>query len=298
MTNLQDVMFIENIANDIEDIYKNYMLDKGVKPKNNGNYFFQYMNFLERNIPSRSREIVESSRLKISIKNKKGYEQLKKEIIAGNDINSYQSDKLFNPQFIDKLFNFENLVHLHLGEKLILNKQKTRTYIERTKNVAIALITDEKVYFISIQPHGKGYGNKTWINKEYLEVLAIEFPEIIKNRIIEDEGDNFDFERIKKCRDIGINYSTKINESETYKNVPVMVGLNPIKLEHRIKLDKISDYVRNWVEIVKKEINSREIKGTYQISLIKMTREENGFPKKLIFKILKDGKEYDECEIS
>ncbi|UNH29330.1 hypothetical protein MNY64_18195 (plasmid) [Moellerella wisconsensis] len=298
MKNVQDVIFIENIVSDIEGIYKNHMLNKGLEPKNNGYFFFQYMNFIERNISNRSRKILESSRFEIPIENKKGYEQLKKEIIAGNDINSYQSNELFNPQFVDKLFNFEGLVHLHLGEKLTLNKSKTRTYIERTKNVAIALITDEKVYFISVQPHGKGYGNKTWVNKEYLEVLAIEFPEIIKNRIIKEEGDNFDFETIRKCRDLGINYSTKVNELETYRNLPVMVGIGPIKVEHRIKLDKINEYVKNWVERVKEKIRDKEKKGTYQINLIEMTREENGFPDKLIFKILKDGKEYGEYEIS
>lgn len=298
MKNSQEFIFIENIANDIEDIYKSYMLDKGLKPENNGDYFFQYMNFIERNISNRSRKIFESSKFKVPIENKKGYEQLKKEIIAGNDINSYQSNELFNPQFIDKLFNFESLVHLHLGEKLTLNKSKTRTHIERTKNVAIALITNEKVYFISIQPHGKGYGNRTWINKEYLEVLAVEFPEIIKNRIIKEEGDNFDFDTIRKCRDIGINYSTKVNESGTYRSLPVMVGINPIKVEHRIKLDKINEYVKNWVEKVKEEIRNKEKKGTYQINLIEMTRKENGFPDKLIFKIYKDGKEYGEYEIS
>ena len=77
-----------------------------------------------------------------------------------------------------------------------------------------------------------------------------------------------------------------------------MVGINPIKVEHRIKLDKINEYVKNWVEKVKEEIRNKEKKGTYQINLIEMTRKENGFPDKLIFKIYKDGKEYGEYEIS
>jgi len=275
----EKINFIEDFESDIENIYKKYLIKENLTYKNNQSYFYQYMNFLERYIIPKPRKVLESSNLKMSNDIEiQGYVKLKEKINKGEDINQYQSKKLDNPFYIDELFNFEGLVHLHLGNSIEDKKSKNRSYIDRTENLAIAIINDERAYILCIEPHGKD----TWINEKYFKILRHEFPELFKEQAIGE----ISLDDIKKCRNLGISYN----------KIPMILGTQ-IRAKHIVIKDKLHDYISIKSEEIKDDIKKREKNGNFKICLKEMLSERNGYPKEMTFEIFKDGKQYGEYEI-
>lgn len=275
----EKINFIEDFESDIENIYKKYLIKENLAYKNTQSYFHQYMNFLDRYIIPKPRKVLESSNLKISNNVKtQGYEKLKEKISKGEDINQYQSKKLDESFYIDELFNFEGLVHLHLGDSIEDKKSRNKNYIDRTENLAIAMITDARAYILSIEPHGKN----TWVNEKYLQILRHEFPELFKEQTIGKLSVN----DIEKCHKLGISYS----------KVPMIIGTK-IRAKNIVIKDKLNDYISIKGKEIKEDIKKREKNGNFEIRLKEMISEKNGYPKEMIFEIFKNKKPYGEYEI-
>ena len=118
MLNVLNISFKTDFEQDLDNIYREYLEEAGIDFKERKSAFFQYMNANDRLITPQPRQVYEASVLKIPEKLKENYEKLKQKIINGENINAYQSTKLHDSSFIDKLFTFENLVHFHLEGKL------------------------------------------------------------------------------------------------------------------------------------------------------------------------------------
>lgn len=169
-------------------------------------------------------------------------------------------------------------MHLHLGDSIENKKFKNRNYINRTENLAIAMITDDKAYILSIEPHGKN----TWVNEKYLQILKHEFPELFKEQTIGKLSVN----DIEKCRNLGISYS----------KIPMIVGTK-IRAKNIVIKDKLNDYISIKGKEIKEDIKKREKNGNFEIRLKEMISEKNGYPKEMIFEIFKNKKPYGEYEI-
>lgn len=275
MNILKNITFLENFENDLEHIYKQYLIKNNLNYENNENYFYQYMNFKEREILIKPRMVLESSNLKfekdIEIK---GYKKLKEKIINGEDINPHQSTKVEKSNYIDELFNFEGLVHLHLGDSINDQISKKRKYTKRTKNLAIAMLTDDKAYILSIEPHGEN----TWINNKYIGILKSEFPEIFKEQ---QEVEVHSKEIIRSCRELGISYN----------KIPIMLGTK-IRGKYCTLRDQIINEIKIRSESLKEEIRTVENEGTFEIQITEIVSEENGYPKRIIFNVFKNKKPY------
>jgi hypothetical protein len=281
-----NITFRSRLELDFEMIYKKRLIEKNLFIKNN-NYFLQYMNYIHRYISERPRKVFESKKFQVPEKYKKQFDCLKNKIIKGQNINLYQSTQLEKPSKIDQLFNYDQLLHLHLTEYgEIKNKKKlTKKHPEDSDHLAIAFLTENEIYFLKIHVH-----NGAWVNPEYFEIIENEFPELIKNKIKISENLPFDADLITKCRMLGINYEIKNGGEKSYKHEAVSLGGNLIK--HTTKKDSLIAIARYGCYQIEEGILNQGIKavGDYQIRLKEINEDELVF----VFHIFKNNEPYKE----
>lgn len=268
----------KNFETDIENVFKKRLLDLNVQFDEKKSCFFQYMNLVNRYISCTPRSVFESKSFIVPDKLKKNFEVLKHKLIHGENVNHYQSKQINNASYGDSLFSFEDLVHFHLGRNLVLDKKSKNYYVERTSDLAIALVKDDQVIFLKVLPHGKS----TWVNSEYLEILDREFPSAILDRKINMiKGDNFDSELIDELRQSRKNYCIQTQSGNVYSNKPVMCSNQEIRLGDVLKKTALKQDVEVCYEKIKNEINTV---GNYEVILKDITETQDGYGLKFILR--------------
>ena len=291
MLNVLNISFKTDFEQDLDNIYREYLEEAGIDFKERKSAFFQYMNANDRLITPQPRQVYEASVLKIPEKLKENYEKLKQKIINGENINAYQSTKLHDSSFIDKLFTFENLVHFHLGGEIELHPKFNRMYMERTGDLIVGLVKENSVYFLEIKPHHKD----TWLNKSYLEILSKEFPEAIEDKKLHmTDGDEFNYTLIDNLRRISMNYAIKTENGNVYTNTPVVLTRDNVRLKHVIMKDQLMTNIKGSAEEIKQSLRENKIPGHYQIKLRKIVKHPDSF----IYEISKDNQDYQVVHIA
>lgn len=198
---------------------------KQIKFNDNISPFIQLQNYLSRVIPTKIRKVSISSSFKVSDENRKGFNILKKAIAEGNDLNKHLSKLTTNAEFADGLFDYYGCVHFHLGENLEYDKKVKSEFYERTCEVALAILTDNEVFFIEAKPHGKEYP-ETWTSLSVLEIVHKEKPYlIIKNKVInmiDITPKISSHEHILALRNNGYGFAVTLSDGSSY--MPAMLG--------------------------------------------------------------------------
>ncbi|ENW32161.1 hypothetical protein [Acinetobacter lwoffii] len=203
---------------DLERLAKIRLDSLSLKSKANGDYVLQLFNWQKRYIPSQPRKFSSSSHLVVPTELSQGYKNLKEAIQKGENINGYLSSNLNDANYADGFLNHFGLYHFHLGVGLETSG-KSNGYIKRTRDIALAKVTDEEVIIILIEDHNHHSNPDIWFDPKYIQILHDEFPESIKkfkiNGMIVSNpittADDF-----RKLRKVNLNVSVTTADGTSY----------------------------------------------------------------------------------
>ena len=278
-----NIIFKKDLEKDINEIFKQYLIDENLHYLDDDLCFFQYMNFIERSIQPRPRKVLEASTFYVPEKLKKSYGILKTKITEGLDINIYLSNRIFDTNYIDDLFNFEDLVHFHLSSELEIYEKNQKSVIKRSKELAIALVKDDCIVFLAIKNH---QDSDIWNNSSYLNTLSKEFSQQIAYRELNElSGDHLTDEEIENARKLGVNHTYQSSSNKCYSTMPVLLGTKPkgfkkslkssisrVRAQHSIQKIRLIYNLNHHVEEIKKEIIEKQNPGIYEIKLLRILK--------------------------
>lgn len=176
-------------------------------------YFIQYLNYRSKSIIQKKRTVTCSTKFSVTDENQNGFEALKKALENGNDVNAYLSKLSIKADKIDGLLDSFGVKHFHLGEKI------SGQFVNRTGEIALALVTSDEVFFIRTKMHGKDHPN-TWFEKDALEIIHAERPLLIESfkssslLCISDKVNTT--EDIKMYRNMGVVSFITLDDGTTY----------------------------------------------------------------------------------
>jgi len=195
-----------NLYEDWSNYLVKELCNNGIKleEKEKQNAVFYYFDFLGRKITIQKRKIHIPSNFKYPAELSIGWNNLKKRIELGEDINPYLSKGLKN---IDKLFNQWDVKHFHIGEK-IKNK-----FCERIGALIFAIVKEQDFYVIGLYQHGD------WTKKYTIEQIHSHYPFLIekyKVTSISNISGTSSQEEIDESRKCNINSPVKLSDGTVY----------------------------------------------------------------------------------
>jgi len=134
---------------------------------------------------------------------------LETKITAGEDLFPYQSRKIIDVNYKDRLLNDWGIQHLHLGTEM----EVSRPLIKGTSEVLFVYFQGSDAYFITIAAHD------TWTDQDMIRVLHDNFPNSIEswrpNDVVGLTHAPSDSE-VKTLRKAGINSALEIYPGVVY----------------------------------------------------------------------------------
>ncbi|MGO2279538.1 hypothetical protein [Psychrobacter sp. AOP7-D1-21] len=210
-----DLFTYEDVLNEINSWAKNQLVLKNINFNNSGKipFFVQYLNYLSKLISSKPRRVNKARNFEVNPENNDGFIELVKAFESGLDINPYLSKGILNAKTIDGMLDNFGVKHFHLGKKL---KDK---FFKRTGEIALAIVTNDEVFFIVSKQHGKGHGD-IWYEKDVIEIVHEERPDLIEHckvSMFEKLSNNIsDTNDIKKLRNANLNTAITLDDGISY----------------------------------------------------------------------------------
>ncbi|MCM0755615.1 hypothetical protein M7784_10200 [Desulfovibrio aminophilus] len=206
---------------------------------------YLYFNFQRRSIPLCPRAILESSEFHCPSEHAVGYLALKEKLITGQNANPYLSKRLRDVHYNDPLLNDWGIHHFHLGTDL-----DQSGFVERTKKLLFAFVTNHKVYCINI------YDHLSWCNKDIMNVLYNNWPDLFEHKIIKGISPSVfdDDEYISTFRKSGIMSPIRFGNS---MYAPLGGGLTTAKTSVRATLyaNRYISVIKNFEKFIKDNID-------------------------------------------
>lgn len=160
-----------------------------------------YTNYKYRRIVAHPRTVHWSDTLRargdLTTEERGALEKIEATAIAGADLYPHQSTSLLDPLSNDGLLADWGIHHLHPG--LATGKPTLAPFVNRSKSVLLARITDADMYLIDYLPHGKGV-DAPWWNIDLPETLHRNWPDSIADLKIEDYEPKLSWEAHRKLR--------------------------------------------------------------------------------------------------
>ena len=189
-----------------------------------------------------------------------GVNCIEKKLGQGADVTPYMSKSIFNGIFTDHLFSDWGIYHLHLGLSMEDNfTELTIREIQdmtRTREVLFLSIQGSRAYFIDVREHGKNGEKHVFAQFELLQILADEFPEVIKPFELKDvtglSHNVTDPEEISIYRKGGISLAHEIN-GKVY--APMGGGITTASTPVRVVEE--TDRLLKWADNLEKNINEK-----------------------------------------
>ena len=277
----------KNIDSDLDELALKLLNKLSVKTYINDG-ILQLFNIYNKNIEIKKRKVLIAPEVIVPSHLENGYKTLIQNIENGYNLNLYLSTQSKTASCQDYLFNMDNLVHFHLGEKIETRKKKkeARGFIERTGYLLIAKITDENVYFLSIDHHeNKEYNENelpenvslqdmTFYNNKYIKILAKNFPnavQLIEERDVEEENKDSKESIIQTVISRKKNINQKIVTEDKKRILSNVVDIEGINTKDRVR-------IWNHKRIINEDIKKIKIYLTKQ--------EDIDFSKQYFLKIM------------
>jgi hypothetical protein len=136
-----------------------------------------------------------------------GFNLLQSKFKQGVNVNPHLSRSIkYSDSLEDLLFFDWGITHFHLGTSI-----EADGFIARTKPLLFAIVTLTDVYFIKIANHGN------WSDKELLEIVDANWPELIERYRIDGEPvRTFSSEEIGELRKAHVNTMIKLSSDRSY----------------------------------------------------------------------------------
>ncbi|WP_367105807.1 hypothetical protein [uncultured Psychrobacter sp.] len=210
-----EVFTYENALETINNWAKEQLNIKGVSFNKSGKipFFIQYLNYLSKSIILKPRKVEKSKKFKIRPENESGFKKLYNSLELGLDANPYLSKQILDARKVDGMLDNFGIKHFHLGG--VINDK----FSSRTEEIALAIITDDEVFFVTSKPHGKNYRD-IWYDKDVIEIVHEERPDLIEHCRVsmfeELSNDISDTRDIKAFRDANVNTTITLDNGTLY----------------------------------------------------------------------------------
>jgi hypothetical protein len=140
-----------------------------------------YFNMLQRRIPPRVRRVEWSRELRartdLDADDKAGLAKLEAVSTVGGDLNPHQSKLIADFLYYDGLFDDWGYVHLHYG--LPSGDPTIAPFVNRSRNVAFVIETDDALRFIDVLPHGRDVEQQPWAMRRLLDIAHRNWPKVL-----------------------------------------------------------------------------------------------------------------------
>ena len=254
----------------------------------------QLFNIKNKYISKKPRKVLITKEIEVPEKIESGYRKLIQNIELGEDLNIYLSTFSKSASYKDNLFNMDGLVHFHLGSKIETKKRsRAKGFIERTGLILIAKVTDENVYFLSIEPHYNTDFEEdelpkeitqqdiTFHNDKYIKVLAENFPNTVtflgkaNDSDIKSHNELGVFDKVNlRKKNANLDIITKNNE----KIISNVVNTSGVDAKDIARIHMHKRIIQEDIKNIKNYIISQEDKNQIDIS-------KQYFIKTIFFKI-------------
>lgn len=140
-----DLFTYEDALKTINNWAKEQLILKNINFNNSGKvpFFVQYLNYLSKLISSNPRTVEKARNFEINPENYDGFMELVNGFELGLDINPYLSKGILSAEKVDGMLDNFGVKHFHLGNEIENN------FFKRTGEIALAIITDDEVFFIA-----------------------------------------------------------------------------------------------------------------------------------------------------
>lgn len=136
---------------------------------------------LRRRVPARPRRVEVAPEFSVPLKHQRAFETLRSKLECGDDVTPYMSRTIMDAGKKDPLLNDWRVQHFHLGDR---PHPKKPGFVAGTKEIALAWVDSEAVYFIKMGSHGRDVGNATWGDAEILNILDRRWPHLLAQAAI------------------------------------------------------------------------------------------------------------------
>ena len=179
-----------------------------------------------------------------------GIDSVQEKLEQGVDVTPHMSKGILNGSFTDHLLSDWGIYHLHLGLSMDGN------FIKRTKEVLFVFIHESQAYFIDVRDHGRDGEQHVFAQFDLLQILAEEFPEVIKSfemKAITGLSHNVtDPEEISIYRNGGVSLAHEIN-GKVY--APMGGGITTACTSVRVVEE--TDRLLKWADTLENNINEK-----------------------------------------
>ncbi|MDV7388355.1 hypothetical protein R4446_11890 [Acinetobacter baumannii] len=205
-----------NIAEDLENISKEFFLQSSFKVTPEKSYFHQHCLLQHKLIYPTPRKVIFSKKFCVPLELEKGLENLVKKLRLGEDVNYYLSKGSLDLTREDGLLNDFGIYHFHLGSNYEDN------FIKRTKEVAFVYINNTTAFFIEAPAHGNSndVDKLLWFRTRYIKIIHNEQPHLIENfRINGIPSIDIDDIARKKLRKENVNTPIQVDDKTSYMSM-------------------------------------------------------------------------------
>ncbi|MEN6668847.1 hypothetical protein AAJP47_00550 [Psychrobacter sp. B38] len=234
-----------HLESKIKTACNNFLLSKGWSSTLPNTYelsLVKYLDFIDiLSIKDKSWQCVELPNLEYPPDLKTGYENLKKALTNGKDIDKYMSKGIFRGNN-DAMFNDWGILHFHLGSQL----DNTGKYIERTKELVFIRFYEENAYIIAIGKHGD------WTKQNLIEKLENHAPNSISHGLINimDVSSSVSDTDLDLLRKKKANSAIKLPSGNSYMSINSGYSISGNKTTSSIGLAAVSHYIHKLAKLI------------------------------------------------
>lgn len=237
--------------------------------------FIQYLNYHSKMVTVKPRKVSLSKNFSVDAENQSGLDDLIDKLTNGIDVNLYLSKASIKANETDGMFDNFGIKHFHLGKNI------KNGFVQRTKEIALAIVTDDEVFFVVSKLHGVGH-SKMWYEKDVLEILHKERPDLIEHCKV----DNFidishtmsKTKDIRNFRNSNINGVIELDDGTCYMPYNLGQTLSGFRIAHMMIMTSFAHHMREMVNgvyetnnsIVFSKINQLEIDASGKPVFIEM----------------------------
>ena len=187
-------------------------------------------------------------------------------LTEGKNVNCFLStriDSATGKKSRDGLLWDFGMHHFHLSKAL----EPSGDFVKRSDYLLFAIITQEHAYFVDVRPH-RDPQNLGWVRQELLEIVHLNWPELIESNVLRGvKGNVLTDEQKKELRRKNINYAAELGGNAV---APLGGGM---------MIDGSSALCRWWAAKLMHEIRRHQAYFDPQPSDLRSALEDKGLEK-------------------
>lgn len=283
------------IYKDIANIIKNHLKDMDNDVNEMADLeqiVLDYYNSYNKAISIKPRKIFLSKEIVNTTRSWKGLDFILRKFENGENLNYYQSRKVFESEYRDLLCNAWNIHHIHLSDKEVNSKEEMKN--NRSEWLLFCIVTEDELYCLDVMRHPEK--NQGFLIYHLLEILCnngwmehigyFKEKNYVKNSLNYEVTDTTTISTMyKRYR---LNLAFEINGELYIPMFPINFSKNNDSVKHILKFNNLKKCIRYCVKETDVYLNCKEVPcGTCsdQMLSIAISLEREGCYKEVVIKI-------------